>query len=79
MKHTDEILSWYLNSVKANKETPDVMQALCDLAQLVAWRDFGEPSGYSHRLLTPEHALRNARAAIGIPLPETEEDEPCNA
>lgn len=50
-----------------------------DMAQLVAWGHFGEPSGYSHRVLTPAHALRNARAAIGIPLPETEEDEPCNA
>ena len=65
MKHTDELLDWYLKrSQKEAKAEADLLQALRDVAQLLAWQNNGESRGYSHRLLTPEHALRNAQDAI---------------
>lgn len=67
MKHTDELMDWYLQrSQKEAKAEADLLQALRDLAQLVAWHNFGECRGYSHRLLTPHQALSNARKAIAI-------------
>ena len=64
-KHTDELMDWYLNGSAAPvAESPDPLQALRQVAQLVAWQNFGECRGYSYRLLTPHQALSNARAAI---------------
>ena len=65
MKHTDELLDWYLKrSQKEAKAEADLLQALRDVAQLLAWQNCGESQGFSHRLLTPDHALRNAQDAI---------------
>ena len=65
MKHTDELMDWYLKrSQKEAKAEADSLQALRDVAQLLAWQNNGESRGYSHRLLTPDHALRNAQDAI---------------
>lgn len=65
MKRTDVIMNWYLQrSRKEAQAEADLLQALRDVAQLLAWHSFGESQGYSHRLLTPEHALRNAQTAI---------------
>lgn len=65
MKHTDELMDWYLKrSQKEAKAEADLLQALRDVAQLLAWQNNGESRGYSHRLLTPDHALRNAQDAI---------------
>lgn len=65
MKRTDVIMNWYLKrSQKEAKSEADLLQALRDVAQLLAWHSYGESRGFSHRLLTPVHALRNAQAAI---------------
>lgn len=65
MKHTDELMDWYLKrSQKEAKAEADLLQALRDVAQLLAWQNNGESQGFSHRLLTPEHALTLARDAI---------------
>lgn len=67
MKHTDELLNWYFErsqkEAKAEAEA-ELLQALRDVAQILAWHSFGESLGYSHRLLTPDHALTLAREAI---------------
>jgi len=65
MKRTDVIMDWYLKrGAKEVKAEADLLQALRDVAQLLAWQNHGESQGYSHRLLTPEHALTLAREAI---------------
>lgn len=65
MKHTDELLAQYFErSRKEAQAEADLLQALRDVAQLLAWQNNGESQGFSHRLLTPEHALRNAQDAI---------------
>lgn len=65
MKHTDELLAQYFErSKKEAKAEADLLQALRDVAQLLAWQNKGESQGFSHRLLTPDHALRNAQDAI---------------
>ena len=65
MKHTDELMDWYLQrSQKEAQAEADLLQALRDVAQLLAWQNKGESQGFSHRLLTPDHALRNAQDAI---------------
>ena len=65
MKHTDELMDWYLKrSQKEAKAEAGMLQALRDVAQLLAWQNNGESQGFSHRLLTPDHALRNAQDAI---------------
>lgn len=65
MKHTDELLAQYFErSQKEAKAEANLLQALRDVAQLLAWQNNGESRGYSHRLLTPDHALRNAQDAI---------------
>lgn len=65
MKHTDELLAWYMQrSRKEAQAEADLLQALRDVAQLLAWQNNGESRGYSHRILTPEHALTLARDAI---------------
>lgn len=65
MKHTDELLAQYFErSQKEAKAEANLLQALRDVAQLLAWQNKGESRGYSHRLLTPDHALRNAQDAI---------------
>lgn len=65
MKHTDVIMAWYLQrSQKEAKAEADLLQALRDVAQILAWHSYGESHGFSHRLLTPVHALRNAQTAI---------------
>ena len=65
MKHTDELLAWYMQrSAEETKAEPDLLQALRDVAQLLAWQNYGESQGFSHRLLTPAHALTLARAAL---------------
>lgn len=65
MKHTDKLLAQYfeLRQKEAQAEA-ELLQALRDVAQLLARHSFGECRGYSHRLLTPEHALKIARGAI---------------
>lgn len=65
MKHTDELLDWYLKrSTLDATESKDILQVVRDLAQLVAWQHFGECRGFSDRLLTPAHALTLARAVL---------------
>lgn len=65
MKRTDVIMAWYLQrSQKEAKAEADLLQALRDVAQILAWQNNGESVGFSHRILTPEHALRNAQSAI---------------
>lgn len=65
MKRTDELLNWYFErSQKESKAEAELLQALRDVAQILAWQNNGESQGYSHRILTPAHALRNAQAAI---------------
>lgn len=65
MKRTDVIMAWYLQrSQKEAKAEADLLQALRDVAQILAWHSYGESHGFSHRLLTPVHALRNAQTAI---------------
>ena len=65
MKHTDELLAQYFErSQKEAQAEAELLQALRDVAQLLAWHSFGQAKGYSHRLLTPENALRNAQTAI---------------
>jgi len=65
MKRTDVIMRWYMQrSRKEAQAESELLQALRDVAQLLAWQNNGESHGYSHRLLTPEHALRNAQDAI---------------
>lgn len=65
MKHTDELINWYFErSQKEAKAEADLLQALRDVAQILAWHSYGESHGFSHRLLTPVHALRNAQTAI---------------
>lgn len=63
MKRTDVIMDWYLQRSKKEAQA-ELLQALRDVAQLLAWHSFGECRGYSHRLLTPEHALTLAREEI---------------
>ena len=65
MKHTDELLDWYLKrSQKEAAAESELLQALRDVAQLLAWEHNGESQGFSDRLLTPDHALAIAREAI---------------
>ena len=65
MKHTDELLAWYMQrSQKEALAESELLQALRDVAQLLAWQNNGESEGFSHRLLTPAHALTIAREAI---------------
>jgi len=65
MKHTDELLAQYFErSQKEAQAEAELLQALRDVAQLLAWQNNGESRGFSHRLLTPAHALRNAQTAI---------------
>lgn len=65
MKRTDVIMDWYMQrSQKEAQAEADLLQALRDVSQLLAWQNKGESGGFSHRLLTPEHALRNAQTAI---------------
>lgn len=65
MKHTDKILAQYfVRSQKESQAEAELLQALRDVSQLLAWQNNGECKGYSHRLLTPEHALTLARDAI---------------
>lgn len=65
MKHTDELLAKYFEcSQKEAQAEANLLQALRDVAQLLAWHSYGKSQGFSHRLLTPDHALRNAQTAI---------------
>lgn len=65
MKRTDVIMDWYMQrSRKEAQAEADLLQALRDVSQLLAWQNNGEISGFSDRLLTPEHALTLAREAI---------------
>ena len=65
MKHTDKLMAWYLQrGAKEVKAETELLQALRDVAQLLAWQNNGESRGYSHRILTPEYALTIAREAI---------------
>lgn len=65
MKRTDVIMRWYMQrSRKEAQAESELLQALRDVSQLLAWHSFGQAKGYSHRLLTPEHALTLAREAI---------------
>lgn len=43
---------------------PELLEALKDIAQCMASREFGECCGYSERLLPVKDALGNALAAI---------------
>lgn len=65
MKRTDELLNWYFErSQKESKAEAELLQAMRDVAQILAWQNNGESHGYSHRILTPAHALTLAREAI---------------
>ena len=61
MKHTDKLLAQYFKrSQREAQAEANLLQALRDVAQLLAWQNNGESQGFSHRLLTSDHALRNA-------------------
>jgi len=65
MKRTDVIMDWYMQrSQKEAQAEAELLQALRDVAQLLAWQINGESMGYSHRILTPGNALTLARSAI---------------
>lgn len=65
MKRTDVIMDWYMQrSRKEAQADAELLQALRDVAQLLAWQNNGQLIGFSHRLLTPAHALTLAREAI---------------
>lgn len=65
MKHTDALLAQYFERGRKEAQAEaEQLQALRDVAQLLAWQNKGESGGFSHRLLTPEYALRNAQTAI---------------
>lgn len=65
MKRTDVIMNWYMQrSQKEAKAEADLLQALRDVAQILAWQNNGESGGFSHRILTTAHALTLARDAI---------------
>lgn len=64
-KHTAELLAQYFErSQKEAQAEANLLQALRDVSQLLAWQNNGESLGFSHRLLTPTHALTIARDAI---------------